>query len=97
VTLSARGVDVRAGQREIGQAVIEGRRSPGVHRMALQALMAELTRLVIGVLHSVIIRLVAGKTLGRRTSELSIGMTLRAIHRNVSAGEWKRSIVVVER
>lgn len=98
VALSAGCVDVRSGQWEIGQVVIERCRIPGIHRMALQAVVTEQIRHMVGVSHSLKIRLMAGVALRWRPALiLSIRVTLGTVHGDVRARQRERCTVVVER
>jgi hypothetical protein len=87
---------VSAGQWKHGFRMVECRWLPRNIRMTCRAIVGELIRLVIRInnLHKVL--LVTAETISRKTGISSAGMTGRALHGHVSAGQWKRGFRMVE-
>jgi len=96
MALLARGGRVRAGQRKLGGAVIEGGSQP------LGGGVAELTGLreaggdVIGTGGGLVVLQMAGHAIGADVGVVAIGMALEAGDRGVRSGEWELRQVVIE-
>lgn len=88
--------DVRAGQREAGLAVIEGRVGPGRRSVATLAGLRQGGLHVIGVGGSLIVLEVAGHASSYRQAVVAVHMTLRAWGRDVHTGQRETSLAVIE-
>lgn len=86
-------IDVRAGQREIGVAVAESRRSPAIRCVTLQAFVRELIlRVIVGAL---IVRLMTRPTVRGCIIELAVRVTLIACHAHMRSRQREvRKIVI---
>ncbi len=78
VATGARNVDMRPGQREPRQVVVEARRSPRRGRVAHVALGGESRRLMIGIVSAVVIVQMAGGAGGAQVCELAAHMATLA-------------------
>ena len=96
VTLGARGLCVRAGQREAGPAVIERSARPLRRRVACGAILREACCAVIGIGRLLIVRQVAGRALRRGPGVLSVQVALGACGLNVRAGQLEPRQAVIE-
>ena len=87
---------VRTRQRELGRAVIEGRRLPSRRRMTRRTVLAEIACNVVGVLCPVEFRTVTLKTGRKYELIISIRVTRLARRRCVHTYQRKLRRVVVE-
>jgi len=87
VALCAFDAEVRPGQLESGQCVIELRSLPLGGGVARRAVGGQLRGAVVGVLRSLVVRCVAAVAISRRPGEPAADVTGRAIHLRVSAGK----------
>lgn len=88
---------VRARERERSVVVVECRPGPGGSCMACVAGCRESCSSMGGVGRSVPVRSMTAVAGGWQSCVVAICVASRAGHRCVSASEWKRSIVVIER
>lgn len=96
VAVRTRHRGVSAGQREYGLAVIEGRRLPGTSVMADFARLRESGLHVIRVRSAVEIFQVTRRAGRAEARKHIVHMTIRTRHWDVSAGQRKRGVVVIE-
>ncbi len=89
-------IQMRAGEGELGLAVIKCRGRPTVGVVADGAVVAEVVLHVVGVAHRVEIILVAGETI-RWRSGVAAGVAVDAVKRNVRSRQRKLGLVVVKR
>jgi len=96
VALDAGHGRVRPSKGETRLTVIEGCGDPRRRVVADFALLWKPCLRMIGVVGLVVVRQVTGDTRGVRQFVISIEVTLRALHRCMSAGQRKASTIVVE-
>ena len=87
---------MRAGQRELGQAMIKILRIPAVSGMAFGTIMAEIVGRMIGIVGSQIIVLMTGPAIRWRTRVLAVNMAIGAIARYMGSGQRKSGKVMIE-
>lgn len=96
VALDAGHGRVRPSKGETRLTVIEGCGDPRRRVVADLALLWKPCLRMIGVVGLVVVRQVTGDTRGVRQFVISIEVTLRALHRCMSAGQRKASTIMVE-
>ena len=80
----------------IKPGMVEGRAQPGCGRVAERTCRRETRGNMVGTISSLVIRLVAAKTIGWQGSVIVVYMTIRAHDLGVSARQWEGSVVVVK-
>ena len=96
VTGSAVDIHVRAGQGEAGVVVIEVPTVPAVHGVALETIVREAGRLMIGIVGIQVVLRMARIAVGWRVLILTADMALSALHGYVSTHQREPGIVMVE-
>ena len=96
MALHAVGRPVGPGQREVRLLMVESRRFPADRRMALHAVVVELTLQMARLLNLLEVALVASVTVERRPVEAIVRMTRFAGRRQMRAGERKSRLVVID-
>lgn len=76
--------------------VIEGRTQPTRRRMAERTGRGETRCDVVGIVRSLVIRLVAAITIGLQGRVIVVHVATRARHRGVSSRQREGSVVVIE-
>jgi hypothetical protein len=95
VTGQALQADMRPGQRELRIRMVESGRCPGSCSMALCAYMVEIVLHVVGVNHSLEIRLMASITLNGRIL-VPVGVTGNTLQADMSACQRELRIGMIE-
>jgi len=87
---------IRSAVIGIKPGVVEGRAQPGCGRVAERTSRGEARSNMVGAISSLVIRLVAAKTIGWQGGVIVVYMTIRARDLGVSARQWEGSVVVVK-
>src|SRR5437016_766390 len=87
---------IRSAVIGIKPGMVEGRAQPGCGRVAERTSRGEACSNMVGAISSLVIRLVAAKTIGWQGGVIVVYMTIRAHDLGVSARQWEGSVVVVK-
>jgi hypothetical protein len=96
VALIASNCEMRAGERKTRAIVIEAGGTPRIVVMARQTILRIIAGGMIRIGGLLIIRLMAGKAIRRRTCETIVDMALVASHRRVNAEQGKTRTAVIK-
>lgn len=80
---------VGAGQRKIGEIMIEGDRSPGGFVMTDHTICRECIGDMVGISNGAVISLVASETFPRQTGILVVHVTIAAHHNRMDSPQFK--------